>query len=371
MAEGRSNQGIADKLVITLRAVEKYVSSIFGKLGPSLRRQRLTPRAGRAALPALLTRGAPTPDTRNPPPDTRVSLLPGASRTCDPRSSLPSGRNGDEVTRDSGRLGRHQRPGVGRPRHATPRSWKHRGHRTAPPRRSVSASDLTRQYGVDETAVHACGASQSMLRAAPLTAVMGPSGSGKSTLMHILAGLDRPTAGDVRIAGIKIGTLERHPADEAAARAHRLHLPVLQPAADADGEGEHRPAAVDRRPEARRRVGRRAHRRRRPERAPVAPPVAALGRTAAAGRDRARPGVQADGHVRRRADRQPRLQDERRDPGAPAGLGLELRPDDRDGHPRRPRGGHRRPHPLPRRRPDRQGPRPVVGRARSSRRSRR
>jgi DNA-binding NarL/FixJ family response regulator len=33
MAEGCSNQGIADKLVITLRAVEKYVSSIFGKLG--------------------------------------------------------------------------------------------------------------------------------------------------------------------------------------------------------------------------------------------------------------------------------------------------------------------------------------------------
>ncbi len=33
MAEGRSNQGIADVLVITLRAVEKYVSSIFSKLG--------------------------------------------------------------------------------------------------------------------------------------------------------------------------------------------------------------------------------------------------------------------------------------------------------------------------------------------------
>jgi DNA-binding NarL/FixJ family response regulator len=33
MATGSSNQGIADKLVITLRAVEKYVSSIFGKLG--------------------------------------------------------------------------------------------------------------------------------------------------------------------------------------------------------------------------------------------------------------------------------------------------------------------------------------------------
>jgi DNA-binding NarL/FixJ family response regulator len=33
MAAGISNQGIADRLVITLRAVEKYVSSIFGKLG--------------------------------------------------------------------------------------------------------------------------------------------------------------------------------------------------------------------------------------------------------------------------------------------------------------------------------------------------
>ena len=33
MAEGRSNQGIADTLVITIRSVEKYVSSIFDKLG--------------------------------------------------------------------------------------------------------------------------------------------------------------------------------------------------------------------------------------------------------------------------------------------------------------------------------------------------
>jgi DNA-binding NarL/FixJ family response regulator len=33
MATGSSNQGIADRLVITIRAVEKYVSSIFGKLG--------------------------------------------------------------------------------------------------------------------------------------------------------------------------------------------------------------------------------------------------------------------------------------------------------------------------------------------------
>ena len=73
MAEGRSNQGIADRLVITLRAVEKYVSSIFGKLG--------LPSAG--TTPAACSRCcsicAPErpEDTRNPPPKRQVSRLPG------------------------------------------------------------------------------------------------------------------------------------------------------------------------------------------------------------------------------------------------------------------------------------------------------
>ena len=62
----------------------------------------------------------------------------------------------------------------------------------------VAASGLTRRYGAGDTAVDALrGVSLSIPRG-ELTAVMGPSGSGKSTLMHILAGLDRPSAGSVR-----------------------------------------------------------------------------------------------------------------------------------------------------------------------------
>jgi putative ABC transport system ATP-binding protein len=84
----------------------------------------------------------------------------------------------------------------------------------------VSAQDLTRQYGADETAVHALrGVSVDVTRGA-LTAVMGPSGSGKSTLMHILAGLDQPTAGDVWIADIEIGRLN----DTQLTKLRREHI---------------------------------------------------------------------------------------------------------------------------------------------------
>ena len=72
----------------------------------------------------------------------------------------------------------------------------------------VAARDVERRYGEGETAVQALrGVSVDVARGG-LTAVMGPSGSGKSTLMHILAGLDRPTAGTVSIDGHEITKLD-------------------------------------------------------------------------------------------------------------------------------------------------------------------
>ncbi len=84
----------------------------------------------------------------------------------------------------------------------------------------VVARDVTRVYGEGDTAVQAlCGVTLEIARG-KLTAVMGPSGSGKSTLMHILAGLDKPTTGDVSIAGTTITTL----ADTPLTKLRRTHI---------------------------------------------------------------------------------------------------------------------------------------------------
>ncbi|MER6811879.1 ABC transporter ATP-binding protein [Spirillospora sp. NPDC000708] len=68
---------------------------------------------------------------------------------------------------------------------------------------AVRLESVTRTYG----AVRALDDVTWTFPRGGFTAVMGPSGSGKSTFLHCASGLDRPTAGTVRIAGTDLGRL--------------------------------------------------------------------------------------------------------------------------------------------------------------------
>ena len=84
----------------------------------------------------------------------------------------------------------------------------------------VSTSEVRRVYGEGEMAVHALRGITTAFPSGQFAAIMGPSGSGKSTLMHLLAGLDRPTAGSVVVDGSELANLD----DKALTRLRRDRL---------------------------------------------------------------------------------------------------------------------------------------------------
>lgn len=69
---------------------------------------------------------------------------------------------------------------------------------------AVELRGVRRQYGRGADAVHALAGIDLVLPRGTFTAVMGPSGSGKSTFLQCAAGLDRPSAGSVRLGGTEI-----------------------------------------------------------------------------------------------------------------------------------------------------------------------
>jgi putative ABC transport system ATP-binding protein len=68
--------------------------------------------------------------------------------------------------------------------------------------------------------VHALQGVSFSITEGELVAVVGPSGSGKSTLLHIMGTLDRPTSGDVTVAGYRISSLSDREAS--ALRSHHI-----------------------------------------------------------------------------------------------------------------------------------------------------
>jgi putative ABC transport system ATP-binding protein len=81
---------------------------------------------------------------------------------------------------------------------------------------AVEALGLERTYASGRATVAALAGVTLGIRRGEFVAVMGPSGSGKSTLLNIVAGLERPTGGTVRVDGEDLSKL-----DEEALARHR------------------------------------------------------------------------------------------------------------------------------------------------------
>ena len=72
----------------------------------------------------------------------------------------------------------------------------------------LHCTDLEKVYGRGDTAVRALNGINLQVDRGEFVAIVGASGSGKSTLLHILASVDRPTAGTVTVDGVDLGRLD-------------------------------------------------------------------------------------------------------------------------------------------------------------------
>ncbi|MFR6016808.1 MAG: ABC transporter ATP-binding protein [Paraclostridium sordellii] len=71
----------------------------------------------------------------------------------------------------------------------------------------LKVSNLKKTYGKGESKIHAIDGINIEIEPNKFTAIIGPSGSGKSTLLHCMAGLDKPSSGNVYLDDIDIYTM--------------------------------------------------------------------------------------------------------------------------------------------------------------------
>lgn len=71
----------------------------------------------------------------------------------------------------------------------------------------IKANNLYKLYRIGESAVHALDGVSVFIEEGEFCAIVGTSGSGKSTLLNMLAGLEKPTKGEIVIAGRHIEKL--------------------------------------------------------------------------------------------------------------------------------------------------------------------
>ena len=65
----------------------------------------------------------------------------------------------------------------------------------------VELAGVTKTFGSGEQAMHALGPIDLAIEAGSFVSIVGPSGCGKSTLLRLIAGLEKPTQGQLRRSG--------------------------------------------------------------------------------------------------------------------------------------------------------------------------
>ena len=86
----------------------------------------------------------------------------------------------------------------------------------------IELQSVSRQYESGESIVHALKNVSLTVSQGEFVAVVGPSGSGKSTLLGLVSGIDRPTTGEVWVAGHRIDRLKEN--ELARWRRHTLGI---------------------------------------------------------------------------------------------------------------------------------------------------
>lgn len=84
----------------------------------------------------------------------------------------------------------------------------------------IETRDLTKEYVRGDQKVVALDNASITIQKGDFVALMGPSGSGKSTLLHLIAAMDRPTNGQIRVLGEDLRSLS----DASIARWRNAHV---------------------------------------------------------------------------------------------------------------------------------------------------
>jgi putative ABC transport system ATP-binding protein len=88
---------------------------------------------------------------------------------------------------------------------------------------AIESQGASRYYTMGDDTVHAVEDVSFTIARGDFAALLGPSGSGKSTLLNLLAGLDRLSAGSIKVDGRDLSTMD----SEALARYRRLTVGMI------------------------------------------------------------------------------------------------------------------------------------------------